>query len=372
MEVYSSSVEDQLIDGLSFKLSPGASYITERKSVSYFPSGSNVYTTTSGTKVLRILINGDDWLDSTNTLRIFFDVRNTGTGPLRVLAGPYSFFRRMRILCGNQLVEDIDYYNRVHYMFDILRAKHVRENEDCEGFEDRFDSDYYKPAFQNNAGAPGDAQISSQYLLANFASTTGYVSVNAGQSKTVSFKPLSGLLNCGKLLPIRYAPITIELELVANATDPIISANDAALQINVSAAGTDSYGISGAGIGIVNPGTVNTSQSWQIENPQVKVDVVTLDNALNNEYASLLLSGKALPINYSSYVTQMQSITGQTPSVNITRALSRLKSVFATFDQTYVAAKAAASDTHIRVWKKSWNDLFHPMSKIMRWSFNYK
>ena len=58
----------------------------------------------------------------------------------------------------------------------------------------------------------------------------------------------------------------------------------------------------------------------------------------------------------------MQSITGQTPSVNITRALSRLKSVFATFDQTYVAAKAAASDTHIRVWKKSWNDLFHPMS----------
>ena len=141
MEVYSSSVEDQLIDGLSFKLSPGASYITERKSVSYFPSGSNVYTTTSGTKVLRILINGDDWLDATNTLRVFFDVRNTGTAPLRVLAGPYSFFRRMRILCGNQLVEDIDYYNRVHYMFDILRAKHVRENEDAEGFEDRFDSD---------------------------------------------------------------------------------------------------------------------------------------------------------------------------------------------------------------------------------------
>ena len=33
MKVYSSSVEDQLIDGLSYKLSPGASYITERKSV---------------------------------------------------------------------------------------------------------------------------------------------------------------------------------------------------------------------------------------------------------------------------------------------------------------------------------------------------
>ena len=72
MEVYSSSVEDQLIDGLSYKLSPGASYITERKSVSFFPSGSHIYTTASGTKVIRFLLNGDDWADATNTLRIVF------------------------------------------------------------------------------------------------------------------------------------------------------------------------------------------------------------------------------------------------------------------------------------------------------------
>ena len=61
MEGFSSSVEDQLIDGLSYKLNPGASHIQERKSVTYFPSGSSIYTTTSGTKVLRILINCDDW-----------------------------------------------------------------------------------------------------------------------------------------------------------------------------------------------------------------------------------------------------------------------------------------------------------------------
>ena len=35
MEVYSSSVEDQLIDGLSFKLSAGSSYITDRKMVTF-------------------------------------------------------------------------------------------------------------------------------------------------------------------------------------------------------------------------------------------------------------------------------------------------------------------------------------------------
>ena len=38
-----NGVEDYLIEGLSFKLQPGASYVTDRRSVSYFPAGSNVY-----------------------------------------------------------------------------------------------------------------------------------------------------------------------------------------------------------------------------------------------------------------------------------------------------------------------------------------
>ena len=102
MEIYSSSVEDQLIDGLSYKLAAGSSYITDRKSVSFFPSGSNIYTPRGGTKVLRFLINGSDWLD-VNTLRIFFDVVNLENYNLRVLGNPYSFFRRMRVLVGGIL-----------------------------------------------------------------------------------------------------------------------------------------------------------------------------------------------------------------------------------------------------------------------------
>ena len=35
MEVYSSSVEDQLVDGLSFKLNPGSSYVVDRQSVNF-------------------------------------------------------------------------------------------------------------------------------------------------------------------------------------------------------------------------------------------------------------------------------------------------------------------------------------------------
>ena len=40
VEAIANSVEDKLIDGLSFKMQPGASYVTERKSVTYHPQGS--------------------------------------------------------------------------------------------------------------------------------------------------------------------------------------------------------------------------------------------------------------------------------------------------------------------------------------------
>ena len=36
MESHAQAVEDYLIDGLSFKLAPGASYVTNRRSVSFF------------------------------------------------------------------------------------------------------------------------------------------------------------------------------------------------------------------------------------------------------------------------------------------------------------------------------------------------
>jgi hypothetical protein len=40
----------------------------------------------------------------------------------------------------------------------------------------------------------------------------------------------------------------------------------------------------------------------------LKCDVITLDNALGNEYASRLQSGKSLPINLSSYATNFQIV----------------------------------------------------------------
>ena len=60
MEALSNGVEDYLIEGLSFKLPPGSSYITDRRKTTFWASGSNIYKPLSGTKVIRFLLNGDD------------------------------------------------------------------------------------------------------------------------------------------------------------------------------------------------------------------------------------------------------------------------------------------------------------------------
>lgn len=65
MEAITNGTEDFLIDGLCFKLPPGASYVQERKSSTFWATGSNTYKPDSGVKVVRFALNGDDgnWLD---------------------------------------------------------------------------------------------------------------------------------------------------------------------------------------------------------------------------------------------------------------------------------------------------------------------
>jgi hypothetical protein len=144
VESMANSVEDYLIDGLSFKLKPGASYVDERKPVTYHPQGSNIYTLAGGTILIKILLTGDQWLDP-STVRVVFDLVNTGTGAqvLRPLGGPRTYFRRMRVLCNGQIVEDIDDYNRVHEMFLVLNPYEARVNNKVEAFGREWDLENY-------------------------------------------------------------------------------------------------------------------------------------------------------------------------------------------------------------------------------------
>ena len=78
---------------------------------------------------------------------------------------------------------------------------------------------------------------------------------------------------------------------------------------------------------------------------------MTLDSELQNSYASHLLSGKSLPIHFSSYATNVQTATGKGSSLSLARSFTRLKSVFVTM----FGPGDAAQD-------KVANYFYHPMN----------
>ena len=183
--------EDILIDNLSFKLNKGSSYITDRRSVSFFPTTSNVYKPSSGARVNKFTLNGEDnsWLDP-QSVRICFTLNNkdgTNFRKIRPLSSPYSFFRRMRIIAGSQVVEDFDSYNRVHHMFSKLMSQGARRDEANEGFGYRYDDELLTLA--NKGGTALTYEVNS-------ANCPGFYN-----EMTCCFKPLCGLFSQFKYLP---------------------------------------------------------------------------------------------------------------------------------------------------------------------------
>ena len=182
------------------------------------------------------------------------------------LDGAWGFFKRMRILCAGQIIEDVDEFNRLSEMYHMMKPTNKRHNDAIEGF--------------------------------------GGDTLDKDKTRTVCFTPMSGLFSQGKYLPIRYAPIQIELELVSSGTDALVA--------------------TGGALG----------DKFQITDVQLKADLVTLDNSLDNEYSQHLLSGKTLPIHFSTYTCASQVITSLNTTVNVSRALTRLKSIFVSMSQS--------------------------------------
>ena len=73
MEHHAQSIGDALIGGLSYKLKAGASYVTNRRSVSYFASGGNTYSP-NGVEVMKFNLAGDQWMGP-STFRVAFSIK---------------------------------------------------------------------------------------------------------------------------------------------------------------------------------------------------------------------------------------------------------------------------------------------------------
>jgi hypothetical protein len=104
-----------------------------------------------------------------------------------------------------------------------------------------------------------------------------------------------------KFIPLRYCPLEIELEL-ANADDGLI---------------TTGGGITDLGSKASFEGSI--SKDYHLEMCQLKADVCTLDNALDNSYTEHLTSKRS---------SHIQTILAPDTQINVSRSLTRLRSVF--------------------------------------------
>ena len=190
----------------------------------------------------------------------------------------------------------------------MMKPADIRDNDTTEGFEYR----------EGNTVDPNPA---------SFAGIAG------NTLKTRCFSLLSGLLQCGKMLPfgVIKGGLVIEMELVNSFEEPLIDPSPA-----LGAAFTNT----------------NTYTQWKLENCQIKKDILHLDNGFQNAYDDHLLSGGLLGFNYQEYTTSQQSISGDKVTADLSRQASALKGVFVSFDMS----------TKQNDLFKEWNYFHHPMT----------
>ena len=134
-----------------------------------------------------------------------------------------------------------------------------------------------------------------------------------------------GFLESGYYLPVRYAPLEIEITIVSDAEGPVIKGVNSASATTIGGDRGGAY---------FNEG--DTTTKWQLNNIILRAEVVSLDSAVNNNITSHLLQGGSLKIVYPMYhtLTQTFNASGTEINMNVVKSASKLNGCFITFYRT--------------------------------------
>ena len=119
-------------------------------------------------------------------------------------------------MMGGSIIDDIRSYNRTHEMMSILTSKANRENDDVSGFGRRWDDETYYPPYAGGSFQGGGSYHSEAGLVVAEYDIGG---IAPNESKSVSFKPLCGLLCQSKYLPMMWGGLVFEFEIISDKTE---------------------------------------------------------------------------------------------------------------------------------------------------------
>ena len=333
-----SEANDTMINQLNFGLPETSQYITDRRFVNYFPSGSNIYSSSGGgNKNIRFYISGDSnqYLDL-SSIRLFGNIKNTDTSDrakfLRPLGGLHVFLERYRAMVGGQIVQDIIEYNRHCELYKAFKSKDVNEMDDIESSANpSWDDDYHRYAngldnfIRLNGNTPPDGvdvdpnADHNEWGRIGFRHTRHSLSgIPSNGQMRLGHKPCCGLLESNYYLPLRFAPLELEFTIVSDSNEPIV------VPQGNGTTETDKNGYYFQG--------GNTSVLWEINNVIIRAEVITLDNAVDNNITKHLLEGQSLKLIVPQYHTLTQTFNagGGEINMNIVKSASKLSTAFIT------------------------------------------
>ena len=316
---------------LRYRLKGGASYIRDKRIKTFYPSSVSTYSSNSNS-VIRFNLTGgaNEWINL-RSLLIGFTIlngENDGTKQLRPAYKPSSFFQRMRVMVGSNVIAEIPDLNRYEAMMDILQDDGSRNYTDNLGFGETFYNEGNRfltyRQLATNPGADHIANITEQATPDNFG---GFLN-----KKTVYYRPSCPFFNVSNFIPLSYCPIVIELTLVSDPLEPIVVSNLGDFTVT------------------------NTSTTWSIEQPLITADVHRLDDGLFAEYAEIL-EKQSLPITFNSVSVQTQTISRTTDIfTTIVRNVSKADNIFISFYSIF-GYKGGFGEV-----LKPHNQLYHPLS----------
>ena len=270
-----ASGEAPINTGLDFTLPPSSTAVVDRKQhVRAYPTSASTLTP-NGTRTIRLRLGGDDFIDS-SSVRILFTINNLdGTNPLKPVCGPWGVFERS----GGVEISNIPYYGRFHQQYGW---NHLTQQEQF-----------------------GQVGIEGTHASTNAQGQPAVGIIPAGKSFTCMHKLHTSMLSSNKLLPIRYAPLEIELSLISTVSDWLDT-------------------------------STGNSSTFSISDVQLLYDSVTLDEAVQNSFFSALLKNQVLSIPVLNAYQTVQTIPANSSSYSFSsvRAFSRLSQIWITFRHT--------------------------------------
>ena len=276
--------EAPLLNGLSYEVPASSSAVVDRKQhVRAYPTSASTLSPT-GTRVCRIRVGGDAWMDS-SSVRLMYTINNLdGTNALTPISGPWGAFSTVRLLSNGVELDNFNGaggYGRHHELFgwNLLT------------FQDQWT--------EAAIGGLSGSYPSSSSDIPEPEPKRGYI--EGGERATCLHKMHLSVFNSGKMIPLRYLPLELEITL-SDATDWLNT-------------------VSGK------------STTYSISNVQLLYDELTLDEAVSSSFFRSLLANHVLAIPVVNAAQFTSAIPSGSTSITLAavRAFSKLSQIWVTF-----------------------------------------